>query len=167
MSFYVSYATFMKTRAAQILDTLSIRYEIREFKEETLTAEEAAVKLKIPLAQVFKTLVVRGDRMGIIEVCVPGTSELNLKTLARLTGDKKTELVEVDEVFKLTGYLRGGCSPLGGKKKYPVYIDESALHCPFISISAGMRGMQILIDPKDLIRAAGASVGEFTSIIER
>jgi Cys-tRNA(Pro)/Cys-tRNA(Cys) deacylase len=167
VTFYVSYPTFMKTRAAQILDTLSIRYEIREFKEEMLTAEEAAEKLAIPLAQVFKTLVVRGDQTGIIEVCVPGTRELNLKALARITGDKKTELVEVNEVFKLTGYLRGGCSPLGAKKKYPVYIDESALECPFISISAGMRGMQIVIDPKDLIRAAGATVGEFTSIIER
>ena len=152
----------MKTRAAHILDTLSIRYEIREFKEESLTAEEAAEKLAVPLAQVFKTLVVRGDRNGILEVCVPGTRELNLKMLARLSGDKKIELVDVDEVFKLTGYLRGGCSPLGAKKKYPVYIDQSALSCPFISISAGMRGMQIWLDPKDLVKAAGAVVGELT-----
>ena len=157
----------MKTRAAQILDTLSIRYEIREFKEEPLTAEEAAEKLHIPLTQVFKTLVVRGDRTGIIEVCIPGTRELNLKALARITGDKKIELVQVDDVFKLTGYLRGGCSPLGGKKKYPVYIDQSAEQCQFISISAGMRGMQIWLAPKDLIKAAGATIGELTSTIER
>ena len=152
----------MKTRAASLLDSLSIRYEIREFKEESLTAEEAAEKLAIPLAQVFKTLVVRGDRTGILEVCIPGTRELNLKMLARMTGDKKIELVGVDEVFKLTGYLRGGCSPLGSKKKYPVYIDKSALDCPFISISAGMRGMQIWLDPNDLIKAAGADVGDLT-----
>ena len=152
----------MKTRAAQVLDSLSIHYEIREFSEELLTAEEAAEKLQIPLRQVFKTLVVRGDRTGIMEVCIPGTHELNLKTLARLTGDKNVELVDVDEVFRLTGYLRGGCSPLGGKKKYPVYIDQSAHHCSFISISAGMRGMQILLAPNDLIRAAGATVCELT-----
>ncbi len=152
----------MKTRAAQVLDSLSIHYEIREFSEELLTAEEAAEKLQIPLGQVFKTLVVHGDRTGIMEVCIPGTHELNLKTLARFTGDKKVELVDVDDVFRLTGYLRGGCSPLGGKKKYPVFIDGKALHNSFISISAGMRGMQILLDPNDLIRAAGATVCELT-----
>jgi Cys-tRNA(Pro)/Cys-tRNA(Cys) deacylase len=152
----------MKTRAAQILDSLSIQYEIREFSEESLTAEEASEKLHIPLGQVFKTLIVRGDRTGIMEVCIPGTSELNLKSLAHLTGDKKAELVEVDDVFRLTGYLRGGCSPLGGKKEYPVYIDRKALNSSFVSISAGMRGMQILLDPHDLIRAVGATVGELT-----
>ena len=152
----------MKTRAAHILDSLSIRYEIREFTEELLTAEEAAQKLNLPLEQIFKTLVVRGDRNGIMEVCVPGSRELNLKSLARLSGDKKTDLVEVDDVFRLTGYLRGGCSPLGGKREYPVFIDESALSCPMISISAGMRGMQIFIDPHDLIKATHAMVGNLT-----
>lgn len=149
----------MKTRAAQILDSLSIRYEIREFKEDLLTAEEAAEKLQIPLARVFKTLIVQGDRSGIMEACVPGTHELNLKALARLSGDKKVELVELNDVFRLTGYLRGGCSPLGGKKKHPVFIDQSATNCAFISISAGMRGMQILLHPNDLIKATGATVG--------
>ncbi len=152
----------MKTRAAQILDSLSIHYDIREFKEELLSAEEAAEKLQIPLAQVFKTLVVRGDRNGIMEVCIPGTHELSLKTLARLTRDKKVELVDVDDVFRLTGYLRGGCTPLGGKKKYPVFIDQSALLHSFISVSAGMRGIQVLLDPNDLIKAAGATVCELT-----
>ncbi len=150
----------MKTRAAQILDSLSIRYEIKEFKEESLNTEEVAEKLHIPLNQVFKTLVVRGDRNGVMEVCLPGTHELNLKSLARLSGDKKVELVEVDDVFRLTGYLRGGCSPLGGKKKYPVYMDQSARQHTFISVSAGMRGMQIIMDPADLIRATDAVVGE-------
>ncbi len=153
----------MKTRAAQILDGLKIPYEIREFEEESLDAAEVTRKLSIPLAQVFKTLVVRGDKTGVMEVCVPGTHELNLKSLARTTGDKKVDLVPVEDVFRLTGYLRGGCSPLGGRKHYPVFLDESALHHPFISISAGMRGMQIIVAPADLRNATNATTGNFVS----
>ncbi len=146
----------------QILDSLSVPYEIREFQEESLTAVEAAEKLGFPPHQVFKTLVVRGDRTGVMEACIPGGRELNLKSLAHLSGDKKTELVDVDDVFRLTGYLRGGCSPLGGKKKYPVFIDSSIETLPFVSVSAGMRGMQIVLSPQDLIRATKAMIGELT-----
>ena len=148
----------MKTRAAQILDKLGISYEIREFQEEELGADEVAEKLRIPLAQVFKTLVLRGDRTGVILACLPGTMTLSLKALARESGNRKVEMVEKEEIHRLTGYLRGGVSPLGGKKDYPVYLDESALTQPILSVSAGMRGMQLFIAPQDIARAVRATV---------
>jgi Cys-tRNA(Pro)/Cys-tRNA(Cys) deacylase len=148
----------MKTRAMQLLDQAGISYRIREFQEEELTAEEVAVKLGIPLPQVFKTLVVRGEKSGVLLACVPGTMTLSLKALAKASGNKKVEMVEKDEIHRLTGYLRGGVSPLGAKKRYPVYLDASALEQPFLSVSAGMRGMQILVPPGDLVRAADAAV---------
>ena len=148
----------MKTRAAQALDKLGILYEIREFEEEELGADEVAEKLQIPLAQVFKTLVVCGDRTGVILACLPGTLALNLKVLARVSGNRKVEMVEKDEILRLTGYIRGGVSPLGGKKDYPVFLDQSALEQPIVSVSAGMRGMQVFLTPPDLLRATQAKV---------
>ena len=148
----------MKTRAAQALDKLGIPYEIREFEEEELGADEVAEKLQIPLAQVFKTLVVRGDRTGIILACLPGTLTLSLKALARVSGNRKVEMAEKDEILRLTGYIRGGVSPVGGKKDYPVFLDQSALEQPIISVSAGMRGMQLFLTPPDLLRATRAKV---------
>jgi len=148
----------MKTRAAQALDKLEIPYEIREFQEEELGADEVAEKLHIPLAQVFKTLVVRGDRTGVILACLPGTMTLSLKALARASGNRKVEMVEKDEIHRLTGYIRGGVSPLGGKKDYPVYLDRSAQEQPIVSVSGGMRGMQLFIQPQDLARATRAKV---------
>ncbi|MGD0267210.1 MAG: Cys-tRNA(Pro) deacylase [Candidatus Methylomirabilota bacterium] len=148
----------MKTRAAQALDKLGISYEIREFQEEELGADEVAEKLHIPLAQVFKTLVVRGDRTGVILACLPGTMTLSLKALARESGNRKVEMIEKDEIHRLTGYIRGGVSPLGGKKDYPVYLDRSAQGQPIVSVSAGMRGMQLFIQPQDLARATRAKV---------
>ena len=150
----------MKTRAAQMLDRLGIPYEIREFQEEELGAEEAAEKLRIPLQQVFKTLVVRGDRTGVILACLPGTKTLSLKALARASGNRRVEMAEKEEIHRLTGYLRGGVSPLGGKKDYPVYLDQSALEQPILSVSAGMRGMQLFIAPQDLTRAAKATIAD-------
>jgi Cys-tRNA(Pro)/Cys-tRNA(Cys) deacylase len=148
----------VKTQAMLLLDTAGIPYQVRQYQEEALGAEEAAVKLGIPLRQVFKTLVVRGDRTGVLLACVPGTATLVLKALARASGNKTVDMVEVDEIHRLTGYLRGGVSPLGGKKAYPLFVDASALDEPFLSVSAGMRGMQILLAPHDLIRAARATV---------
>ena len=148
----------MKTRAAQVLDKLGIPYEIREFQEKELGADEAAEKLHIPLAQVFKTLVVRGDRTGVILACLPGTMTLNLKSLAKESDNRKVEMVEKDEIHRLTGYLRGGVSPLGGKKDYPVYLDRSVLTQPMVSVSAGMRGMQLFLTPQDLARATKATI---------
>ena len=148
----------MKTRAAQALDKLGIPYKIREFLEEDLGADEVAEKLHTPLAQVFKTLVVRGDRTGVMLACVPGTMTLNLKALARASGNRKVEMAEKDEIHRLTGYIRGGVSPLGGKKEYPVFVDQSALEQPIVSVSAGMRGMQLFLTPQDLVRATQATV---------
>jgi Cys-tRNA(Pro)/Cys-tRNA(Cys) deacylase len=142
----------------QLLDKAGVRYETREFEEVELSADEAAEKLGIPRDQVFKTLVVRGDRTGVILVCLPGTMTLSLKAMARVSGNKQVELVETDEILRLTGYIRGGVSPLGGKKAYAVYLDESALRQPIVSISAGMRGMQIVLAPDDLVRVARATV---------
>lgn len=148
----------MKTRAAQALDKLGIPYEIREFDEEELGADEVAEKLQIPLVQVFKTLVVRGDRTGVILACLPGTLTLSLKALARVSGNRKVEMVEKDEILRLTGYIRGGVSPLGGKKDYPVFLNQSALEQSIVSVSAGMRGMQVFLTPPDLLRATQAKV---------
>lgn len=148
----------MKTAAMTLLDRARVRYEVREYQEEELGAAEAAVKLGLPLARVCKTLVLRGDRSGVLLACLPGTRALSLKALAKVSGNKKAELVETDEIHRLTGYLRGGVSPLGGKKAYPLYLDASALDQPFVSISAGMRGLQILVAPRDLVRVAAATV---------
>jgi Cys-tRNA(Pro)/Cys-tRNA(Cys) deacylase len=148
----------MKTRAMQVLDKAGIRYTTRQFDEIELSAEEVAEKLGVPLAQVFKTLVVRGDRTGVILACLPGTMTLSLKAMAQASGNKQVELVNTDEIFRLTGYIRGGVSPLGGKKAYPVYVDESALSQPMLSISAGMRGMQIFLVPDAFVRATRAAV---------
>jgi len=142
----------------QTLDRAGVSYTVREFQETELGAEEVAEKLDIPLDQVFKTLVARGDRTGVILVCLPGTTTLSLKSLARASGDKQVALVETDEILRLTGYIRGGVSPFGGKKVYPVYLDDRALEQPTISISAGMRGMQILLAPQDLIRVTRGTV---------
>lgn len=148
----------MKTNAARILDGLGIIYELREYKadESDLSAESVAEKIGMPPEQVFKTLVVRGDKTGVLLACVPGAAELDLKALAAASGNKKMEMVPLKEVQPLTGYIRGGVSPVGAKKHYPVYLDETALIWSNISISAGIRGCQIVISPEDLLRAAAA-----------
>ena len=150
-----------KTNAARLLDKLKIAYEIREYEvdESDLGAGNVARKVGLPLAQVFKTLVVRGDRTGAIFAVISGGTEIDLKSLASLSGNKKAEMVHLNEVLPLTGYIRGGVSPLGAKKNYPVYLDRTALDQPIISISAGLRGMQIFLRPDDLVKATGAVMG--------
>ena len=147
-----------KTNAARILDGLQIAYELREYvvDEEDLSAENVAAKIHMPPEQVFKTLVVRGDKTGVIMVCVPGDAELDLKELATASANKRVEMVSLKEVQPLTGYIRGGVSPLGPKKRYPVFIDKSAVIWPAIAVSAGIRGCQIIIKPDDLIKAVAA-----------
>ncbi len=151
-----------KTNAARILDRNQISYELREYKvdEDDLSAENVAAKVGVPIQQVFKTLVARGDKTGILVACIPGNGELNLKLLASVSGNKKVEMVSMKEIQGLTGYIRGGVSPLGMKKNYPVYIDNSALKYDTIMISAGQRGMQILVSPTDLIEAIKASMNK-------
>ena len=148
----------MKTNAARILDKMGIAYELHAYDvdENDLSADNVAIKIGLPLGQVFKTLVVRGDKTGIMMACIPGSGELDFKALASVSDNKKTEMVMLKEVQPLTGYIRGGVSPLGAKKKYPVYLDKSALLWSAISISAGVRGYQIIIAPQALIRATEA-----------
>ena len=144
-----------KTNAARFLDSLKIDYKLLEYEidESDLGAENVAKKVNLPPGQVFKTLVTRGDKTGILMACIPGNAELDLKAMAAVSGDKKVEMVYVKEIQQITGYIRGGVSPIGTKKRYPIFLDEGAMRFPFISISAGARGSQIFISPGDLIKA--------------
>lgn len=152
-----------KTRAIERLDRAGIAYEVRSFDAVEFTAEEAADKLGLPLDHMFKTLVARGERKGVVMAVVPGSGELSLRKLAAAMGDKRVEMVDVDELFKLTGYLKGGCSPLGARRDYPVFLDASAMRHARISVSAGQRGLQVLIAPADLARAARATVTDLAA----
>ena len=149
-----------KTNAARKLDELKIEYKIVEYPvdEEHLDAIHVAQEVGMPPAQVFKTLCVRGDKNGVMFAVIPGDGELDLKALAKVSGNKRVELVALKEVLPLTGYIRGGCSPLGAKKNYPVYMDASSNNWPEIAISAGQRGMQLVVAPADLQRATNATV---------
>lgn len=150
----------MKTNAVRILDGLKIAYELREYDvdPDDLAAESVAEKIGFPAEQVFKTLVARGDRNGVCMAVIPGNYELDLKALANATGDRKIQLVPLKEVQPLTGYIRGGVTALGAKKDFPVFLDETAEIFDVISVSAGVRGTQILIEPSDYIRAVSATV---------
>ena len=121
-----------------------------EFNENDLNGNHAAAALGIPPEQVFKTLVARGDRTGVNVFCIPVCATLDLKKAAKCTGDKRVELVPVKELLSLTGYIRGGCSPVGMKKRYPTFLDESCLRFSRIAVSAGERGHQMLLPPKEL-----------------
>jgi Cys-tRNA(Pro)/Cys-tRNA(Cys) deacylase len=151
-----------KTNAARILDKQGIKYELiaYEVDEADLSAIHVAAKLKQNIEQVFKTLVLRGDKTSIFVCVIPGGEELDLKKAAQTSGNKNAALVPMKEILELTGYIRGGCSPLGMKKKYPVYIDETCMLCDFIYISAGIRGLQIKINPADLINTAPCEVSD-------
>jgi Cys-tRNA(Pro)/Cys-tRNA(Cys) deacylase len=154
----------VKTNAARVLDRLGTRYELREYKvdPDDLSADTVATKVGLPPEQLFKTLVVRGDRNGICLAIIPANEELDLKALARQTGDRKIDMVPLKEVQAATGYIRGGVTALACKKDYPVYVDELAQICDVISVSAGIRGLQILLDPEDYIRAIKARVVAIT-----
>jgi Cys-tRNA(Pro)/Cys-tRNA(Cys) deacylase len=148
----------MKTNAARLLDSLGIPYELREYEvdPENLRAESVAQKVGLPPEQVFKTLVARGDRTGVLLAVVPGDAELDPKALARLSGDRKADTVPLKEVQPLTGYIRGGVTAFGMRKDYPVFVDETLELFDAISVSAGVRGTQIILAPGDYLRALGA-----------
>lgn len=154
----------MKTNAVRLLDSLGIPYELRDYEvdPDDLAAESVARKIGLPPEQVFKTLVARGDRTGVLLAVVPGDSELDLKALARVTGDRKVDVVPLKEVQPLTGYVRGGVTALAGKKDYPVFVDETLELFDVVSISAGARGTQILLAPGDYLRAVNGKVGEIS-----
>jgi len=161
----------VKTNAARILDGLGIKYELREYEvdPDDLSAETVAAKIGLPPEQLFKTLAVRGDRNGIALAVIPANTELDFKALAQYTADRKIEMLPLKEVQAATGYIRGGVTALACKKDYPVYIDELAQICDVISISAGMRGLQILLTSADYIRAVKAKVAPIakTSMMRR
>ena len=149
-----------RTNAMRLLDAAGIRYRTAEYDydESDLSGLHAAEQIDLPAEQVFKTLVTRGDRTGINVFCIPVTDELDLRRAASLSGNKKLELIHVKELLPLTGYIRGGCSPIGMKKKYPTYVDETCILFDEIAVSAGMRGEQIILSPQDLMDYTGARV---------
>ena len=149
-----------RTNAMRLLDAAGIRYRTAEYDydESDLSGLHAAEQIDLPAEQVFKTLVTRGDRTGINVFCIPVTDELDLRRAASLSGNKKLELIHVKELLPLTGYIRGGCSPIGMKKKYPTYMDETCILFDEIAVSAGMRGEQIILSPQDLMDYTGARV---------
>lgn len=150
----------MKTPATTYLDRLRLPYELREFAAVDFSAEEAAEKLGLPPAQVFKTLLVEGDKTGYFLACLPGDRELNLKKAARATGNKKVQMAPLSDLTRVTGYLKGGCSPLGTRKRLPVYVDKSMLDFERVAVSAGQRGLQLWIEPRVLIEAAQATTAD-------
>lgn len=148
-----------KTNAARILDDLHIQYQLKEFPIDLdhLDAVSVAQEVGMPAGQVFKTLCARGDKNGILFAVIKGDGELHMKAIAKASGNKSVEMVHLKELQPLTGYIHGGCSPLGAKKHYPVYLDSTAEQWPLIAISAGQRGMQLLLSPADLLKATKGS----------
>src|SRR5436853_2709873 len=153
-----------KTNAARILDAAGIHYELREYEvnDDHLSAPDVAERIGMRPEQVFKTLVARGDCSGVIMAAIPANTELDLKALASASGNRKVELVAVKEVLALTGYIRGGVSPIGVKKPYPFFLDETAILFDTISVSAGIRGCQLVLAPDDLVRVTAGSYREIT-----
>lgn len=151
-----------KTNAARLLDKAGISYKLipYEFDENDLAAQHVADSLGQDVARVFKTLVLHGDRSGHIVCVVPGDGEVDLKALAKLSGNKKVEMIAMKELLGVTGYIRGGCSPIGMKKRFPTYFHSSALLFDTIYVSAGVRGLQIEISPVELISFVGGEVGD-------
>ncbi len=158
-------ASIRKTNAARMLDTLGIPYDLNAYAvdPEDLSAVHSAECLGVDPSCVFKTLVTRGQVHGIALACLPGNAQLNLKKLAAAFGEKSIALVPLKEILPLTGYVRGGCSPVGTKKNYPVCIHTSARQFEKIYVSAGQRGLQFLIAPEDLARAVDAIFADITA----
>ena len=150
----------IKTNAARLLDAAGIHYELipYEYTEEDLSAQHVAAELGEDIDQVFKTLVLRGDRTGCFVCVIPGDFEVDLKVAARISGNKSCEMLHLKELLPTTGYIRGGCSPIGMKKPLPTFVHESALLYDYIYISAGQRGLQLKLSPQDLIDFIGAQL---------
>ena len=153
------------TNAMRLLKAAGVEFETRyyEVDESDLSGVHTAQALGLPPEQVFKTLVLRGEKQGILVCVLPVELEVDLKKLARAAGDKKVEMIHMKELLPLTGYIRGGCSPIGMKKKYPTYLDETCRLCEKIAVSAGMRGAQILLRPEDLARCTQATIADVTA----
>ena len=149
-----------KTNAARLLDKAKISYELipYEVDENDLSAVHVAASLGENIDQVFKTLVLHGDKTGYFVCVIPGDKEVNLKLAAKVSGNKSCDMIPMKELLSVTGYIRGACSPVGMNKHFPTYIHETCLECPYIYVSAGQRGLQIKIDPKELINEVRAEV---------
>lgn len=152
--------TIAKTNAARILDSLGVNYELipYEVNEDDLSATAVAAKLNQEIDQVFKTLVLRGDKTGIVVAVIPGNEELDLKKMAKISSNKSVAMVPMKEILELTGYIRGGCSPIGMKKKFPTFIHETCILFDEIFVSAGVRGLQIKINPNSLADVTQAEI---------
>ena len=151
-----------KTNAARLLDKAGINYSLipYEFDENDLAAQHVAESLGQPIEQVFKTLVLHGDRTGHIVCVVPGDCEVDLKALAKASGNKKVEMIAMKDLLAVTGYIRGGCSPIGMKKKFPTYFHSTALDFETIYVSAGVRGLQLEISPAAVVDFVGGAVAD-------
>ena len=154
-----------KTNAARLLDKAGVAYKLipYEFDENDLAASHVADSLGQDIARVFKTLVLHGDRTGYVVCVVPGDGEVDLKALAKVSGNKKVEMIPMKDLLGVTGYIRGGCSPVGMKKRFPTYFHSTALDFDTIYVSAGVRGLQLEISPSDLIAFVCASVADVAS----
>ena len=155
-----------KTNAARLLDKARIPYKLipYEFDENDLAAQHVADSLGQDISRVFKTLVLHGDRTGHIVCVVPGNAEVDLKALAKASGNKKVEMIAMKDLLGVTGYIRGGCSPIGMKKRFPTFFHTSALDFDTIYVSAGVRGLQLEINPAELIRFVSASTADVASL---
>ena len=154
----------MKTNAVRLIEQQGIRYELREYEcsEDDFDAVSVAHKIGMAPESVFKTLVARGERTGAIMACIPANAELDLKKIASVSGNKKVELVAVREIQSLTGYVRGGVSPLGTRKRFQLFLDRSALQSSTISVSAGKLGLQVVLSTDDLVKASQAELADLT-----
>ena len=155
-----------KTNAARLLDKAGIAYKLipYEFDENDLAAQHGADSLGQDIARVFKTLVLHGDKTGYIVCVVPGNAEVDLKALAKVSGNKKVEMIPMKDLLGVTGYIRGGCSPIGMKKRFPTYFHITATDFETIYVSAGVRGLQIEIAPQELIGVVGGVLGDVASL---
>lgn len=153
-----------KTNAMRLVEQAGLPYRVSEYEydENDLNGMHAAHAIGMPPEQVFKTLVARGDKQGILVFCIPVCCSLDLKKAAKSAGDKKVDLIPMKELLPLTGYIRGGCSPIGMKKAYPTFMDETAELFDEIAVSAGVRGQQIILSPKDLIHYADINLCDLT-----
>lgn len=153
-----------KTNAARLLDQLKVAYELipYEVDENDLGAQHIADQLGQPIERLFKTLVLRGDRLGLFVCVIPGAEEVDLKKAARVTGNKRVEMIHVKELLPLTGYIRGGCSPIGMKKALPTWFHQSVMDYESVYCSAGMRGLQFRLAPHDLVGAAHGQLADLT-----
>ena len=153
-----------KTNAMRLLTQANIAHRVTEYDydENDLNGMHAAAAIGMPPEQVFKTLVARGDKNGILVFCIPVCCSLDLKKAAKTASDKRVEMIAMKELLPLTGYIRGGCSPIGMKKVYPTYIDETAVLYDEIAVSAGTRGVQIILSPQDLIHYINMNICDLT-----